>query len=130
MDRTLATLAERIAARRKELGLRQEDLADAAGVSKAAVSQWERGETKNLKLEHLFKIADALKLHARWLALGQGPRYVVVAIAATLLTLPPRIADAAVTYAGCVLCQMRSVFRDAMSRLSAFSLSQHSVTAT
>lgn len=76
----METLAERIAARRKELGLYQADLADAAGVSTAAVSQWERGETKNLKLEHLFAIADTLKVHARWLALGQGPRFMKAAM--------------------------------------------------
>lgn len=75
----METLAERITARRKELGLYQADLADAAGVSTAAVSQWERGETKNLKLEHLFAIADTLKVHARWLALGQGPRFMKAA---------------------------------------------------
>lgn len=75
----METLAERIAERRRELGLYQADLADAAGVSTAAVSQWERGETKNLKLEHLFAIADALKVQARWLALGQGPRFMKAA---------------------------------------------------
>ena len=68
------TLAQRITARREEVGLSQKNLGDMAGVSKAAVSQWERGGTKNLKMEHLFAIADALKVNARWLATGQGPR--------------------------------------------------------
>lgn len=68
------SLAERIAARRRELGLTQTDLASIAGVSKAAVSYWETGDTKNLKNEHLFAIADALRVEARWLAVGQGPK--------------------------------------------------------
>ena len=34
-----------IRARRQELGMRQLDLARAVGVTKSAVSQWERGET-------------------------------------------------------------------------------------
>lgn len=101
MKRTEETLAERLANRRRELGLRQEDLAGAAGVSKAAVSQWENGQTKDLKLAHLFAIADALKVHARWLALGQGPRFVAVLVA---LVVPPLYA--ALQLSGCVLCQM------------------------
>ncbi|MDP2621580.1 MAG: helix-turn-helix transcriptional regulator [Hyphomicrobiales bacterium] len=53
------TLAQRIASRRKELGLSREDLATAAGVTVPAVQAWEAGTTKNLKLQHLFAIADA-----------------------------------------------------------------------
>ena len=101
MDRMLVTLAERIAARRKELGLRQEDLADAAGVSKAAVSQWETGQTKDVKLEHLFKIADKLKVQARWLALGQGTKFAVALMA---LVVPPLLIAAQPI--GCVLCKI------------------------
>lgn len=102
MDRSTVTLAERLAVMRQQLGLRQEDLADAAGVSKAAVSQWERGETKNLKLDHLFKIADRLKVHARWLAIGQGPKYVAVLIA---FGVPPLAIDA-LRQMACVLCKI------------------------
>jgi transcriptional regulator with XRE-family HTH domain len=94
MDRITPTLAERIAARRRELGLRQEDLANAAGVSTAAVSQWEKGHTKNLRLEHLFVIADKLKVQPRWLALGQGAKYAALLLAA-LFVLPPSPAEAA-----------------------------------
>ena len=66
------SLANRIRAQREKLGLKQADLARAAGVSVAAVTQWESGETKNLKHEHLFMIADLLKVDARKLALGEG----------------------------------------------------------
>lgn len=101
MDRITPTLAERIAARRKELGLRQEDLADAAGVSKAAVSQWERGETKSLKLENFFAIADKLRVAPRWLALGQGAKFAAIAIALGIPALLPILSGP-----GCVLCKM------------------------
>jgi len=68
------TLAERIVSRRLELGLLPVDLAHAAGVSISAVMQWESGATKNLKLDNLIAIADALNVHPRWLASGQGPK--------------------------------------------------------
>ena len=103
MDRMLVTLGERIAARRKELGLRQEDLANAAGVTTAAVSYWETGNTKNLRLEHLFSIADKLKVQARWLALGQGAKFAAIFF---ITVLPPLLIDAS-RQIGCVLCQMR-----------------------
>lgn len=114
MERSTVTLAERLAARRRELGLRQQDLADVAGVSKAAVSQWELGHTQNLKLDNLFRIADRLKVHARWLALGQGPKFVAVLIA---LGLPPFLAQAidAARQMACVLCQIVS-FETACAR--------------
>lgn len=112
MDRITPTLAERIAARRKELGLRQEDLAQAAGVSTAAVSQWERGETKNLKLENFFAIADKLKVQARWLALGQGAKFAAVWVALVIPALLPLLAGP-----NCILCQiaLRRILRSIYS---------------
>src|SRR3990167_2522397 len=71
------TLANRIKSRREQLGLMPVDLANAAGVSVSAVLQWEKGSTKNLKNEHLFAIADALNVNARWLATGEGPMVAV-----------------------------------------------------
>jgi transcriptional regulator with XRE-family HTH domain len=68
------TLSQRIASRRKEVGLTREDLAAAAGVSVAAVQAWESGATKNLKLDHLFTVADALNVNPRWLATERGPK--------------------------------------------------------
>ena len=68
------TLADRITVRRVELGLTQADLARIAGVSEAAVSQWESGQTKNLKNAHLFVVADFLNVSPRWLATGQGDK--------------------------------------------------------
>jgi transcriptional regulator with XRE-family HTH domain len=79
------TLGERIRARREELGLRPTDLADAVGVSVSAVLYWESGATKNLKNEHLFVLADRLKVNARWLAIGQGPKRLGAAMRAAML---------------------------------------------
>jgi transcriptional regulator with XRE-family HTH domain len=65
-------LGDRIRERREELGMKPADLARAAGRSISAVMQWESNETKNLKLDNLFKIADALGVEPRWLATGDG----------------------------------------------------------
>jgi transcriptional regulator with XRE-family HTH domain len=53
----------------------QEDLGKRVGVTKGAISQWENGDIKNLRLENLFKLADALGLEARWIATGRGAKY-------------------------------------------------------
>lgn len=69
-----ASLAARISARRDELGITREVIADAVGVSVAAVQQWECGKTKNLKLDNLIALADALNVSVRWLATGRGQK--------------------------------------------------------
>lgn len=63
--------SQRISIRRKELGLNQSDLARAVGVSRASVSQWEKGET-SIKGENLLPLAKALKCDPNWLLTGQG----------------------------------------------------------
>lgn len=60
----------RIKERREKLGMSKADLARAAKCSNSAVGQWEKGDTKNLKLDNLFAVADALKISARELAMG------------------------------------------------------------
>ena len=85
-------LGQRIKATRLEMGLRQQDLAEAAGISTAAISQVESGDTKNLRLPHFFAIADALKVNPRWLAIGKGPRFMraaILALAAALTSTWP-----------------------------------------
>lgn len=72
MAKTKETMGERIRRCRKALKLTQEQLGEAAGVSGAAVAQWENGDTKSLRPENLFKIARALKKSAEWLATGDG----------------------------------------------------------
>ena len=66
------TLGQRIAIARQVMGLTATGLAKAAKVTKAAVSDWESGKTKNLRLENLFYLCDLLNVNARWLATGQG----------------------------------------------------------
>ena len=53
-----------IRARRKELDMSQPDLARAVGVTRSAVSQWERGETSPT-YKTLLKVAKVLGMSAR-----------------------------------------------------------------
>lgn len=46
---TMETMGERIRQLRRAKQWTQQDLADRVGVSRAAVAQWESGETKNIK---------------------------------------------------------------------------------
>lgn len=68
-----STLSERIKKARKEADMTQEQLGDVCGVTRAAVSQWENGDTKSLKVDNLLKAARRLKKSFRWLAEGKGP---------------------------------------------------------
>lgn len=62
-------LGRRIRARRDAIGLTQEKLARACGVSRAAVAQWESGVTRP-SLDNLVKAADALSVWLSWLTTG------------------------------------------------------------
>ncbi len=64
----METMADRIRTLRKAKGLTQEGLGKLCGVSKSAVSQWEDGSTKNLKLEEFLTLVDVL---------GTDPHYIV-----------------------------------------------------
>lgn len=70
----MGTLWGRILAARKAAGLSQEAVAERLGISKAAVSHWETGDTKDLKLPNLFGLARILHVEPQWLATGEGPR--------------------------------------------------------
>lgn len=74
---TRTTLAGRIADRRGELGISQTDLAHAAGVTLAAVMQWESGQIKSLKGSNLMALADALNVLPRWLESGDGEKVAI-----------------------------------------------------
>lgn len=63
------TLGQRIRARRDAVGLTQEKLAAACGVSRAAVAQWESGVTRP-SLDNLVKAAEALSVWLSWLTTG------------------------------------------------------------
>lgn len=66
-------MSDRIRSVREEKGWTQTQLGDAVGVSRAAVSQWENGETKGLKPENLVKTSEVLGVNVKWLATGKGP---------------------------------------------------------
>ena len=51
-----------IAKRREEIGLTQEELAKAVGVSKASISRWESGDISNMRRDRIQKLANALKV--------------------------------------------------------------------
>lgn len=61
-------IGTRIRARREELGLTQEDLANAAGKRQCDISRWERGVTPGAA--HALGLADALGVSVRWLLTG------------------------------------------------------------
>ncbi len=69
---------QRIKALRTEVDESQETLADAVGVTKGAVSQWENGTVKTIRPENLFAVADHYRVEARWIVTGEEPRSTVV----------------------------------------------------
>lgn len=71
----LLSLASRITYARTLKGWKKRQLADAVGVSAAAVTQWEQADTKGLKPENLVAVAHALGVLTDWLATGKGPMH-------------------------------------------------------
>ncbi len=68
----LAEFGNRVRARRNELGLSQEGLADRAGLHWTFVGQVERGR-RNLSLHNLLKLAEALQTDPGALVRGLEP---------------------------------------------------------
>lgn len=71
----LTSIAMRITCAREAKGWNKRQLAIAVGVSPAAVTQWEQGDTKGLKPENLVAVAHALGVLTDWLATGRGPMH-------------------------------------------------------
>ena len=65
------SIGERIAARRRERGMSQSELAVATGVSRSAVAQWETDRTGQVS-GNLSRIARALDLSVEVLLHGEG----------------------------------------------------------
>lgn len=63
---------DRVFQARKAKGLSQEDLAEAVGVSRQAVSKWETGEAMP-DMEKMIALCQALELDMEYLALGKEP---------------------------------------------------------
>ena len=68
------SIAARITEVRTTLGWSKRQLASMVGVTPTAVGQWERGNTKNLKNEFLFKLERATGYSAKWFVTGRGPK--------------------------------------------------------
>ena len=66
------TLGQRIREAREARGWSQLRLGESVGVSRAAVSQWESGESKGLRPENLVAAARALAVNVEWLVTGVG----------------------------------------------------------
>jgi len=66
----METMGERIRQLRKARGFTQEAFAKRVGVTKSAVSQWEDGSTKNLKLATFLLVCEVLVTDAEYLIWG------------------------------------------------------------
>lgn len=67
----MSEISDRISIARKEIGLSQGELAEKVGLTRPAVSKWEKGSVpENSRMEAL---AEALGVETAWLA-GFGPR--------------------------------------------------------
>jgi len=67
-------LQERIAEVMAETGWQVGQIAEIAGISSSAVSQWKDGPTQSIKIEPASKLAQRCNFSAMWLATGKGPK--------------------------------------------------------
>lgn len=67
------SFAERLKEARTRAQVTQQDIADACGITTAAISKWENGKTEDVFADHIFCVADFLRVDPRWLATGRGP---------------------------------------------------------
>jgi transcriptional regulator with XRE-family HTH domain len=66
------TMADRIARKRRELGINQSELARRVGCSRQTVSQWENGHIHDLTGQHLRALARELGVEAAWILNGKA----------------------------------------------------------
>ena len=71
-----ATIGKNIKQRADELGLKPADIAKELDISRGAVSQWIKGQTKP-SYENLIKLAKILRTNVDWLRFKQGPKEAV-----------------------------------------------------
>ncbi|MDQ7965533.1 S24 family peptidase [Pseudomonas plecoglossicida] len=64
---------ERIARAIALSGKKKGEIASQCGVAPSAVTQWISGESKSLKPENLYALAEATGFRAEWLAIGRPP---------------------------------------------------------
>jgi transcriptional regulator with XRE-family HTH domain len=71
----METMGDRIRQLRQARDLTQEEFGRLVGVTKSAVSQWEAGATKNIKLTTFLRVLEVLHTDANFLIWGpeRGP---------------------------------------------------------
>lgn len=89
MEEIKKCMGTRLKKAREEAKITQQALADYIGLSRAAIAQWETGNTKNIRPENLFKAAEKLSKSAKWLALGEGPETPPEFFYEAISNLPP-----------------------------------------
>src|SRR5687767_6256419 len=75
------TLGERIKEALDSAKLSVTDAAKKIGVGHSAIYPWLSGKTKNLKLEHLFALAELTGYSAKWIAIEKGTKKEIKALA-------------------------------------------------
>jgi transcriptional regulator with XRE-family HTH domain len=70
-----SAIGDRLAVAREERGLDQLEVSRRSGVSRVMLSEFERG-VRTMSLDHLFRLADGLKVRPSWLLVGEGERWV------------------------------------------------------
>ena len=68
----MQTMGDRIRQLRQARDLSQSQLADRVGVTAGAISQWENGLTKNIKLETFLRLCEELGTVPHYLIFGPG----------------------------------------------------------
>lgn len=69
----LLSFSDRLQAAMDAEGLRQTDLANKVGLSRAAINQLITGTSKGMKPDNLVAVARALRVRVEWLATGEDP---------------------------------------------------------
>jgi transcriptional regulator with XRE-family HTH domain len=69
----LDTVGARVKYAIRESGQTQATVARYIGCKSQAVNQWISGQTKHLRPENLFQLAEITGFEARWIATGKGP---------------------------------------------------------
>jgi transcriptional regulator with XRE-family HTH domain len=66
----METMGDRIARKRRELGLRQQQIADKLGIVRQTVSLWENDHTQDMHGRHLRDLAQILGVEPDWILYG------------------------------------------------------------
>lgn len=74
MTDSLDGMGLRVQEARNRAGLSQADLASLSGLSQSSIGMLESGKRTVMSGPHVFAVADALRVSARWLATGDQPK--------------------------------------------------------